>query len=103
VRSKIGVGHPIILNYLAPLCKENSDNDIDYDFRKFRSDSALLDEEDGREYCLKICTKICYYVSMLYNQEILSMRAEFIKDDSGTVSMNTKAKIWFFFASKIFA
>ena len=28
---------------------------------------------------------MCYYVQKMYNQEILKMKAEFTKDDNGTV------------------
>lgn len=38
---------------------------------------------------------MCYYVQKMNCYEILKMRAEFTKDDNGT--------IWFVYASKIFA
>ena len=43
---------------------------------------------NGREerYCLKQCYKMCYYVQKVHNQEILRMKAEFSKDENGTVS-----------------
>mmetsp|Transcript_45789 Transcript_45789/g.33509 ORF Transcript_45789/g.33509 Transcript_45789/m.33509 type:complete len:92 (-) Transcript_45789:411-686(-) len=36
---------------------------------------------------------MCYYISKVYNYEVLKMRCEFLKDENGT--------IWFFYASEI--
>jgi hypothetical protein len=94
VRSKIGCGEPIIINFLAPICANDPAKEIEYDYRAIGKDSDLL-RVDDKKYCLKQCYKMCYYASKIYNyvslrvlilKEILKMRAEFIKDETGAVS-----------------
>ena len=53
----------------------------------------MIASGDDQAYCLKQCYKMCYYVQKMHNHEILKMRAEFTKDDNGT--------IWFTYASRI--
>ncbi len=49
--------------------------------------------EDDEMYALKQCFKIGHYLQKVYQQEILQMKAEFLKDENGN--------IWFYYASNI--
>lgn len=49
--------------------------------------------EDDEMYALKQCYKIGHYLQKVYQQEILQMKAEFLKDENGN--------IWFYYASNI--
>ena len=86
IKSKLGCGTPIIIKFYAPLDQEDNETEITYDFRSLGSDEVLL-KTDHHQYCLKQCYKMCYYVSKIYNIEILRMRCEFLKDENGTVSV----------------
>lgn len=82
----------MIVEFFAPIDDENPEKPIKYDFRALGDDEDLIrNNEEG--YCLKQVYKMCYYVSKLYQFEILRMRCEFAKDFHGT--------IWFQYASTI--
>ena len=59
-------------------------NAINYDFRKLGDDEDLI-KYDEQKYCLKQCYKMCYYITQLYQIEILRMRCEFVKDHNRTI------------------
>ena len=65
-----------------------------YDFKSFGEDEDLI-KKDRENYCLKQVYKMCYYVSHLYQHEILQMKCEFLIDFHGS--------IWFIHASDIYA
>ena len=90
VKSKIGCGKPFIIKYYAPLNPEDPDEEVKYDYRALGEDVFLI-HNDEYQYCLKQCYKMCYYISKVYEIEILKMRCEFNRDENGT--------IWFFYAS----
>ena len=85
VKSKLGCGTPIIIKFYAPIGEgEEAEQEIQYDFRGLGADISLL-RSDEYQYCVKQCYKMCYYVQKVYQFEILKMRAEFTKDENGTV------------------
>lgn len=84
IKSKLGCGTPIIVKFYAPVDQSEPENEIKYDFRSLGDDGDLV-RQDQHQYCLKQCYKMCYYVSKVYNVEILKMRCEFLKDENGTV------------------
>lgn len=85
VKSKLGCGTPIVIKFYAPLDVSNLEDEIVYDYEKFGNDLDLIMNGEDEKYCMKQCFKMCYYVQKMYNQEILKMKAEFTKDDNGTV------------------
>ena len=85
VKSKLGCGTPIVIKFYAPLDVSNLEDEIVYDYEKFGNDLDLIMNAEDEKYCMKQCFKMCYYVQKMYNQEILKMKAEFTKDDNGTV------------------
>lgn len=85
MKSKLGCGTPIIIKFYAPLNPINKEVEIEYDYKALGSDDELV-RTDDYQYCLKQCYKMCYYVQKVYGQEILKMRAEFSKDENGSVS-----------------
>jgi hypothetical protein len=91
VKSKTGVGHPIIIQFYAPDAKPKEQ--IKYDYRSQGEDITLIKSHDDYKYCYKQCLKMCYYIQKIHDVEILKMRCEFTKDDHGT--------IWFTYASQI--
>jgi hypothetical protein len=91
VKSKLGCGTPIVVKFYAPLDLSNVDAEIVYDYRALGTDAELARSGNDYAYCLKQCYKMCYYVQKLHSHEILRMRAEFTKDENGT--------IWFAYAS----
>jgi len=56
-----------------------------YDYRELGADAELIRAGEDHKYCLKQCYKMCYYIQKMHNHEILKMKAEFTKDDNGTV------------------
>ena len=85
VKSRIGCGTPIVVKFRAPLKSENLDQEIVYDYQSLGEDADLVINGREERYCLKQCYKMCYYVQKVHNQEILRMKAEFSKDENGTV------------------
>jgi len=71
---------------------------LHYDFKKFKSDEYLI-KKNVRKYCLKILTRMAFYVQTLYNFEILKMWGEFLIDDFGQVwfvnAADIKVRVWF--------
>ncbi|CDW81558.1 UNKNOWN [Stylonychia lemnae] len=94
IKAKTGIGIPIFVNFLAPINEQDPSKEIDYShFKVMQEDFELLKNEEDEQFCYKQCLKIAYYVSKVYNKEILQMKAEFLKDENGN--------IWFFYASNI--
>lgn len=85
VKSKIGCGTPIVVKFRAPLKSESLDQEIVYDYQALGDDADLVINGREERYCLKQCYKMCYYVQKVHNQEILRMKAEFTRDENGTV------------------
>jgi hypothetical protein len=82
-----------VVRFYAPLDHQGPDDEIVYDFKKFGEEVELLKAGDDYTYCLLQCYKMCFYVQKMHQTEILKMKAEFSKDENGT--------IWFVFASQI--
>jgi len=57
------------------------------------TDEDLIRNDEER-YCLKQVYKICYYISKLYNYEILRMKCDFVKDYHGTIWFQYATNIW---------
>ena len=92
LKSRIGIGEPIIVKFYAPLKVKHPGDRIEYNYRTLGDDVELI-QSDQFKYCLKQCYKMAYYVSKLYQIEILRMQCEFLKDDNKT--------IWFTYADQI--
>lgn len=96
IRSKTGVGKPIIIQFYAPLPVTKPGDKyatIRYDYRSQGDEISMIRNGDDYGYCIKQCYKICYYIQKMHNIDILKMRGEFAKDDNGT--------IWFMYANQI--
>ena len=65
---------------------------IEYNYKKFGDDVELI-QSNQFKFCLKQCFKMAFYISKLYEVEVLRMQCEFLKDDNKT--------IWFSHASQI--
>ena len=52
VKSKIGIGHPFIFKFYAPIDTKYPNEEIHYNFKKFEHDEYLK-LNDGLKYCLK--------------------------------------------------
>lgn len=52
ILSKQGTGKPITIDFYAPLDK-SADTHINYDFRAFGDEIAMIKAGDDRKYCLK--------------------------------------------------
>ena len=50
--------------------------------------------DNGERFCLKQAYKMCFYVSKLYQMEILRMKCEFYKDQNGTIWFANGSQIW---------
>jgi hypothetical protein len=93
IKAKIGCGSPITVKFYAHINREDIDSTIEYDFRALGEDVDLI-RNDEETYCLKQAYKMCYYVSKLYQYEILRMKCEFVKDDNGTIWLQHVSDIW---------
>lgn len=91
IKSKTGCGVPIFVEYRAPLSLENPNAVIDYGVDAFPNDYQLLRAGDDHHYALKQCAIMAEYMQKTLGLELLTMRAEFSKDENGF--------IWLFFAS----
>ncbi|CAI2385695.1 unnamed protein product [Moneuplotes crassus] len=79
VKSKIGIGTPIFINYIIPYEKLGSE--INYDFREFDDEIDYKKHPNYGlpldKYCLKQCLKICYYLQKIFLYEIIKMDCAF--------------------------
>ena len=89
VKSKRGIGEPIIIKFYAPMNMKDTAAKIEYNYKSL-GDAVELIQTDEFKYCLMQCYKMAYYVSKLHEIEILRMQCEFLKDDNKT--------IWFSYA-----
>jgi hypothetical protein len=48
-------------------------------------DLTMLKTSDDKAYCTKQVNKMCYYIKKIHNIEILKIKAEFSKDDNGSI------------------
>ena len=94
VKAKTGCGESILIHFLAPLDQEQSEREIDYDYKSMATDHELLSRGDDRQFAYKQCLKMCYYIQKVHGYEILQMKAEFFKDEWKV--------IWFFYARDIY-
>lgn len=85
MKSKLGCGTPILIKFYAPLNLEDASTDIDFDFKSLGEDEMLL-KNDEYMWCVKQCYKMCFYIQLVYKIEVLKFKAEFSKDENGTVS-----------------
>lgn len=86
VKAQIGCGTPIVVQFFAPINSKNPEEPIEYDYASIGDDEDLIKLGDaGEKFCLKQVYKMCFYVSKLYQLEILRMKCEFFKDQNGTV------------------
>ena len=94
VKSMIGCGYPIHVNFYAPINLSTPEAPIVYNYRDLGDDDLQLILNDEERYCQKQAYKICYYVQKLYHHDILRMKCEFARDDNNT--------IWFVYAKDIY-
>ena len=98
IKAKRGIGKSIPIDFFARINKKSPSKNIIYNFRKFKTDKWLM-KNNQKEYCLKQFVKICYYVSKLYNYEILRLKGVFLTDDDGVIWLsniekcNTRVKL----------
>lgn len=92
VKSKRGIGEPIIVKFYAPMNMQDTGAKIEYSYKSLGEDVELI-QTDEFKYCLKQCYKMAYFISKLHDIEILRMQCEFLKDDNRT--------IWFSYADQI--
>ena len=94
VKSKIGIGEPITINFFAPINEAKPNDEIEYDYKtQFPHDYYMIYNNREEAYCYKECLKYCDYISKVKGYEILRMKVEFIKDENGF--------IWLFYARNI--
>jgi len=93
VKSMLGCGFPIHVNFYAPINLSHPEAPITYNFRDLGEDLDLI-KHDEEKYCQKQAYKICYYIQKLYHHDILRMKCEFSRDENNT--------IWFVHASDIY-
>ena len=92
VRHATGIGEAINIDFRAPISK--GDTEIKYlDRYEFVDELKMLRQGKFKEYANHQCLKMCQYLKKTRGIEILSMSAEFLKDDMKNV--------WFSFANKI--
>ena len=92
IKSRRGIGEPIIVKFYAPMDPIDESNKIEYQYKKLGDDVELI-QNDEFKYCLKQCYKMAFYIAKLHDIEILRMQCEFLKDENKT--------IWFSFADQI--
>lgn len=82
------------MNFYAPIDEKNPDNQINYDFRSLGVEAELIRTGQDERYCLQVAYKVAFYVSRLYQREILRMRCQFAKDVHGTIWFQYADDIW---------
>ena len=94
IKSMLGCGFLIHVNFYAPIDLEHPESPITYNFRDLGEDLNLI-MYDEEKYCQKQAFKMAYYIQKLYHHDILRMKCEFAKDENNT--------IWFIHAKDIYS
>ena len=91
----MGIGEPIIINYMSHLRtdKEEVDKLKEAGFQENLEHEQKLMYNNPREYCMVLCRRISFFLAIFFKLELIRMEAEFSRDDNG--------KIWFTYATKI--
>ena len=92
LKAWIGIGFPIKVWYYAELDEYNPFAEIQYDLHTDEADKGPI-PKNKRWYAHVILKRVAYYISRIYNYEILRMEGDFLIDDNG--------QIWLYGASKI--
>ena len=61
IKSKRGLGEPIIVKFRAPMDFNEPEKDVNYDYKSMGDDLELI-LNDEHKYCTKMCLKMCYYI-----------------------------------------
>lgn len=61
LKTQIGIGHHLIVPFEANVKKEDPFEPINYDYKRFKTDEHLI-KKNIQKYCLKILTRMAYYV-----------------------------------------
>ena len=95
VKSRMGIGETIIINYMSPLRRdpEGLTKLKEAGFNEDQEQEQRLMYTSPRDYCLILCHRIAFLLSVFYKLELIRMEAEFGRDDNG--------KIWFTYSKKI--
>lgn len=65
VKSQIGLGYPIHIDFYAPVDINDPEKQIFYNYRDVGDDLQLI-KEDEEKYCLKQVLKMCFYIQKIY-------------------------------------
>ena len=96
VKAEKGEGEPVFIEFQAPVDEENPTSEIDYGYDYQTGpleDIELLKQGQYQAFCHRQCLKMAYYIQKVYGYELLYMKAEFFKDQNGT--------IWLFYSKDI--
>jgi len=72
------------VRFFAFLDEDDPSKEINYgddNFKLSKEEETL--PKDSLAYCYLVMRRIAYYVSKIYNYEILKMRGDFLVDDNG--------------------
>lgn len=84
VKAQVGLGTPIVIKFYPDLSSKHPDHAdrLHYDYTQFGEDHKI---ENEFIYCLKQWYKIWEYLQRVHLFEVLTMRAQFTKDDDGKI------------------
>lgn len=71
MKAKYGLGDMIYINFFAPLNEASPSDEIIYDHHSMPSDLDLVAQNDDMRYCMKMCLKMCDYISIVRSIEVL--------------------------------
>ena len=91
IKSKIGIGNHIVIDFYARINQKKHSRHIQYNFRRFKADEYLL-SHNQQDYWLKQVVKMCFYISKLYGYEVIRLKAIFLQDDEGIIWLHSIEK-----------
>lgn len=79
MKSRISVGKLHIVRYFANLNEFDPKSEINYNIIPNSEDTGPVPKNPIR-FCHLVLQRIAFYLSKIYNYEILKMKAEFLED-----------------------
>ena len=94
--SRIGVGHPLL--FLFTIGDGDFTNEISYEYQKYGPTGSQTEKQLMREkpyqFCNFVCQKICYYIKLVHNVEVIRMNCEFLVDEFEEIFLHNATEIW---------
>ena len=94
---KIGLGRQISVNFRVG-SGDYSGDDISYDYERLMPPEGMKEDyfmrKHSEQFCELVCCKMCYYIKLVHNVEVIRMKADFLVDEFGKIWLADTRDAW---------